>query len=537
MSEYKILNNSNCDLDFNEVKTELLALFKSPNPFYVYQNSKNIKDKFSYFLTCITTKIANWFSIEDDAKGFMFTIYKQSNYHKIWIRELQNYLRESKNFDVLNYIYFVKTLNNDKFCLAVWLFKLYRNENEKYINDFLVKNNSFFNLNYIKKVFDDFEISKLTFDITLKQEQVEHFIEKIYFQLDESKKKRFIDIFSIRIDKDKIDYEKWVKILQKVIDSYVTPDKIDRLNKTINNPEYSQIKTEVDDLILNYLTNRYNFYFDISTKIAHLPSIDRYSFWLYIKTNLINIYYKEIKYLFYDYSSNIFLNKEQYSNLKWNFKQIEIISPEAKYLFWELQELIELKNLILELNNNLFSFVLLPIVYILVSEKLSIPKKDLYKLKYLLLYIFSSNYSEYKNIYKFFNQLEIFLNYENSWSVIAKIQVSFSLFLLAWIWLFLSYHYLPIGVFIGILMLFLVKYTESMYPSFYFRQKWNIWFKFFAIMFLAVSSYFWFQNFDEVINKTKDLSSKVEVLWTLPTKNVLWESYEYLKASLFDLNK
>lgn len=52
----KLLNNSSCDMDLMEIKEDLLTLFKSPNPFYIYSNSKNIKDKFSIFLLCLSKK-------------------------------------------------------------------------------------------------------------------------------------------------------------------------------------------------------------------------------------------------------------------------------------------------------------------------------------------------------------------------------------------------------------------------------------------------------------------------------------------------
>jgi len=95
----------------------------------------------------------------------------------------------------------------------------------------------------------------------------------------------------------------------------------------------------------------------------------------------------------------------------------EMISEKSKFIYQDYQELIDLKNLIIELQNNLFSFFLLPIIYYTISEKITFPKKDLYKLKYVLLFIFASNYSEYKKIYMFFNQLEIFLNYEEQSNV------------------------------------------------------------------------------------------------------------------------
>lgn len=120
------------------------------------------------------------------------------------------------------------------------------------------------------------------------------------------------------------------------------------------------------------------------------------------------------------------------------------ISPESEYLNKEYAEINDLKEIILELNNNLFSFFLLPIIYYTISEKLSLKKRDLYKMKYLLLFIFSSNYSEYKNIYMFFNQLEVFLNYEKQSKILEKLQVSASIILMVFLTLFISYAYFPI---------------------------------------------------------------------------------------------
>jgi hypothetical protein len=99
---------------------------------------------------------------------------------------------------------------------------------------------------------------------------------------------------------------------------------------------------------------------------------------------------------------------------------------------------------LLELNNNIFSFFLNPMVYSIISERLKIQEKDLWKLEYLLYYIFADNYSEYKYLYMFFNQLEAFMNASGKVSVIEKIKVSFSLVLLTSLVITFSYFYLPI---------------------------------------------------------------------------------------------
>lgn len=537
LQNYKLFKSWQCNLDFEEVKNELLTLFKSPNPFLIYKNSQNIKDKFSAFLTCLAWKISDWFNISEDSKTFMFSIYKSSNYDKVWINELENYLRDSKNYDLLNYLFYVKTLNKDKQYLAKWLLKLYKWEQEKDIELFLRKYNAFVSLKTIKKIYDDFWLKDISLDINLREDFVEHFIEKIYLNLDFTKKQLFLDNFILRLDKSKIDFSDAAKILQKVINSYVPSDKIDQLNKTLENEYYTDVKITVDWLLQNYLAIRWSFYYEISDALKDLCSVDKASFWQYIKTYIIDNYYVEVKYLFYDYSSNVFLNKDKYSKIRWNLKFTPSISPEWQYLNSELNELVELKNIILELNNNLFSFFLLPVIYYTISEKLSIPKKDLYKMKYLLLYIFSTNYSEYKNIFMFFNQLEVFLNYDKKPKVLEKIQVSFSIFLMVFLFLILSYFFLPIWVFLWVFLYSCVKYFEVIHPNAYYSQKWNIWIKFFAIVFLSVSTYFWFQNFDKVMEKTEYISQRVEVLWTLPSKDVIDWSFRFLKANLFEIKQ
>lgn len=525
-----------CNLDFDEVKQELLTLFKSPNPFQIYINSKNIKEKFWELLSCLTLRIKDGFKIETwDEKTFIMTIYKQSGYDKVWINLTESYLRDVKNFDLLNYLYFVKILNKDKQFLAKALFKIYKWEDHNEIKKYLLKYNCKINFNQILELYNKYDIWNMSFDINLREDFVEHFIEKIYLQLDENLKVTFLDNFILKIDKNNLDFWDVSKVMSKIISSYVQEDKYKEVSKMVNSEYYKDIKLCVDDLISKYQTIRWTFYIQMNEVISVLNQSDRTIFWQYIKKQMIDIHYPETKKLFYDYSSNIFLDKDWYSRLAWEFKIVESVSPEYEYILSEYKQINDLKEIILELNDNLFSFFLLPIIYYTISEKLSLRKKDLYKIKYLLLFVFSQNYSEYKKIYKFFNQLEVFLNYENNYRVIEKIQVSFSIIFFVLLSLLISYHYLPIWVFVWILILSLVKANEVIFPNIYYRQKWNIWLKFFATLFLCISSYYWFANFDKVKEDTADLTKKVELLWTISSREVIDESIRFIKTSLFDI--
>lgn len=527
-----------CNIDFEEVKNELITLFKSPNPVQIYMNSQNIKDKFSDMLSCLTLKIKEGFKLdESDEKTFLMTIYKQSNYDKVWFDVVEYYLRDSKNFDLLGYLYYVKVLNKEKQFLAKTLLKIYQKEEIGEIRKYLAKYNTKISYERIKAIFDEYAIGEMKFDINLREDFIEHFIEKIYLQLDEWKKVTFLDHFILRLDKKTIDFSDIAKVILKVIGNYSSGYKFDEIQNTLNNEFFKDIKLLVDDYIERYPTIRAEFYVQMSQTLSVLSHTDRAMFWQYIKTKMIDVYYSDVKYLFYDFSSNQFLDKNAYSILKGDFVMKPAISPESEYINAEYRQIEDLKEIILELNDNLFSFFLLPIIYYTISEKLSLKKKDLYKMKYLLLFIFSSNYSEYKKIYMFFNQLEVFLNYEKKSRVLEKVQVSASIILSVFLTLVISYFYLPIWVFVWIFLLSIIKAFEVIYPNIFYKQKWNIGFKFFAIVFLSVSSYFWFSNFDKVKGDTADLTQQIKVLGTISSKEVIDDSIRYIKASLLEYNK
>lgn len=540
MNNQKLFKNQNLsvNLDFSELKDELITLFKSPNPFHIYMNSQNIKEKFSSILSVLALKLKEWFKIEsENEQTFIMTLYKQANYDKVWLEIVQNYLRDAKNFDVLNYIYFVKILNKEKQYLAKGLLKLYRKNTPDEITKFLLKYNAKISYNYIKNIFDTFQIGEMTFDINLREDFIEHFIEKIYLQLPLDKKDLFLDYFILRLDLYTSDFSDTSKVISKIISSYTSDDKYWLVSEIVTMSYFHDVKLCVDDLIGRYGSIRSSFYLQMSEVVSVLNQSDRATFWKYIKKQMIDMYYKEVRNIFYESSSNSFLDKQTYSLLSGEIKTPPSVSLEAQYIQEEYTQINDVKEIILELTDNLFSFFLLPIIYYTISEKLSLRKKDLYKMKYLLLFLFSNNYSEYKKIYMFFNQLEIFLNYDNKNRVFEKVQISFSLLLILGISLVICYFYFPIGVFVWVFVLAFMKYFEVMHPNIFYKSKWNIGIKFFATVFLCISSYFWFTNFDKVKSDTINLTKQVEILWTISSKEVLDDSFEYIRANILEWKK
>gem|GEM_PF-3503380 len=79
--------------------------------------------------------------------------------------------------------------------------------------------------------------------------------------------------------------------------------------------------------------------------------------------------------------------------------------------------------------------------------------------------------------------------------------------------------FLPLGVSLGILILMLIKYSEIMFPYYFYRLRWNVGLKFFAYIFLAVSGYYWLANFDATSDEIINVQKQFESFATYPTRD------------------
>jgi predicted transcriptional regulator of viral defense system len=119
-------------------------------------------------------------------------------------------------------LYYVKILNKDKQYLAKALLKLYLEESPEEIKKYLAKYNSKVNFKRVKYIFDEYKIKEMKFDINLREDFVEHFIEKIYLNLDKSIRTKFLDNFILKIDKKDIDFSDMSKVVLKIISNYAS---------------------------------------------------------------------------------------------------------------------------------------------------------------------------------------------------------------------------------------------------------------------------------------------------------------------------
>lgn len=539
----------NCTIDVNTIKSELLKLFRSPNPFYVLSNLQSIQQMFGEFLNCIANYITQWFLIEWDKKSLMYRIYKDSWYEKVWMEQGQTYIWDSRYFDVYGYFLYVSYLQKENANLIKTLYFLWKKAEKGYIQEFLQNQKSVFSYEDALEIFERFSFSDIGKELSEpKRKKFDRdmfaFWEYLYLSLASKKwceiAQEFLDVFFVTKESFRnILFEDAIPIIHRIFTLY-PQKKHEYMHIFDRYLPLQQVQSVLDDILDNFLEKKYTFYIEIKELLRDFHLEERKILWKYIHMRMIDRYFPEIKRLYYFYSIEVLYNKDIFSQLKWSLKSSVYfendtsheLSPEAKSYQEDVMQIVDLKNIILTLYANIFSNFLLPVVYYTISEKITITKSDLWKMKYLILFIFAKDYSEYKRLFFFFNQLEVFLNFEEKNNVLEKIKVSFSYVLLAWCVIVGSYLFLPAWIFFGIFLLIMIKAFEIFHPDLFFRLRWNIGAKFFAYIFLGISWYYWIAHFDVTSQQFEAMKEQFEYFATYPTSKLGGHSLEYVKASI-----
>lgn len=497
---------------------DLKKLFSSPNPLAIYFNSKEIRDKFSKIISDLTNSISESFDLWDSS-SVMNHIYKTSNYHHVWNKEFSEYITLSKDFDLWLYFDFLFLLDHKKKEIL---------ENLKSFYDWL------WTQKYSKEVYDIHEKLDLN-NIFIEDSEklsLKEFLIELYFTLVDNRD-NFRDLIDFEFN-TKTDFQISLDIFNIVLTNYSDKNKKQSIKKVLNFTKLSTTKLEIDKLIYDFEFSRKDFLLSVHFLTRTYSKQEKETFNQYINYRLIDTYFNNIRDLFYIDGSRELISSDRFSNLSAKYQNISSHSPHWEFINSQINELISLKGLIFDLQRNIFSSFLLPIVYFIVSDKINLREKDLYKVKYVLLFILSDNYHEYKKIYKFFNQLEVFLNYSKKVNLLEKLSVSGALIWATIISFLLAYYYMPIWVSLWIVLFSIVTYSSYLFPNLYYKSKLNLWLKFFAILFLSVSSYFWFTNLDEVKKDWEKAMQYVEKLWIIKTRDVAFWVGEFVKTSLLD---
>lgn len=449
-----------CFGDLDAFKDELGALLKSPNPLNLYKQGNVIKEKFSHFVNCLATQVASGFSSRNSA--FIVSLYYSAGYQKIWLDHFRYYFADAKYFDRQTYFLFVTLFSKDRQLLAKGLLKLYKKETKADIEKLLkaYENRRFSDIKKPKKLTYDeilgtykaLRIDKITEKIHpkyLSENEIEKFLDQISLH-DEVDSEQLLSLFSVQFKDTKEYFDEMYTVFAFITRSYLNgSEHSNQVYETINALENTLIKLRIDKLIARYKYEKSHFYIDLQSVLSEKNSVERGYFWSYVRTELINIYYPSVTRLFY-WNTSSCENRNEWARLRGDFK------PSVNTRFKrETDGILAFKKLILELDANIFSPFLKPIVYSIVSERLNITQKDLYKLRYLLTLVMSESYDEYRRIATFFDELEAFLCFgtDGHFPVFSKLKIFGANLILSFAGLALLYVYAPIGVTVSIFIL------------------------------------------------------------------------------------
>lgn len=507
-------------IDFEFLLKELQDILKSPSPFILYKKSNELKEKFWEFINKITKKVSSWFNSQN--KTLIVSIYQTVGYQKIWLYNLKNYLKDSKYFDLNLYFKTAVAFDKEQQYLAKWLLKLYKWETLEELQKFLHKFKSKQPIGKIKEIFNSFKLKELKIDAKyLDENAIERFLEQITISLDIDKD-LFISYFCVSIDEIKVGFTETYNIFSGITRFYLKDVNIrdKHILDHINNQTNREIKLRLDNEIKKYYENKNDFYKNIVEILKDQNSTEKGYFWGYVKTEIINVYYKEITRLFY-WDKNACSNRNEWAVLKWNFDEDNKTSYKD-----EIKSILAFKKLILNIDRSMISPFLKPIIYTIVSEKITITRKDLLKLRYLMTLIFSQNYVEYKKIYNFFEDLEAFLDFNLSSNRLIninlkKLKIFTADLILTFIGLNFLYIYAPVWVFLGTVLL-LGSFFVNQFKTFKSGIEWNFWTKTFATILLVISWFFWITNLDKTKVDVGNLMSQVQKIWIYNTEKA-WQ--------------
>lgn len=506
--------DSQINLEF--LLKELQDILKSPSPVTLYKKSNELKEKFGVFINKITKNVSRWFNSQN--KTLIVSIYQSVWYQKIWLFNLKNYLKDSKYFDLYLYFKTVVAFDKEQQYLAKWLLKLYKWESILELQKFLTKFKSKLAVSKVSEIFNSLKLKEIKIETKyLDENKIERFLEQIAIS-PKINKDLLMSYFSMSIDEIKVGFNDTYNIFSEITRFYLKDINardsqiLDYIKKQSNH----EIKIRLDNEIKKFYENKNEFYENIARILSEKNTTEKGYFWGYVKTEIINKYYNEITKLFY-WNKNACSNRNEWAILKWNFDE-----EKRSWANGEVQSILAFKKLILNIDKSMISPFLKPIIYTIVSEKITITRKDLLKLRYLMTLIFSQDYMEYKKIYNFFEDLEAFLDFNLSSNRLIninfkKLKIFTADLILTFVGLNLLYIYAPVWVFISTLFL-LGSFFVNQFRTFKSGVEWNFWTRTFATVLLVISWFFWITNLDKTKVDVWNLISTVQKVWIYNTE-------------------
>ena len=244
----------------------------------------------------------------------------------------------------------------------------------------------------------------------------------------------------------KVPYSKYLKILFKLQSIILPEEEVKDLENTLKKEKILKLKK----LNIEQLWSK--AYFEIEKEIEPNKKTD---YWKYIKNYFIGKYkllawqWLDLDNLYEFYNLDSYLKKANIFDY-WVFqkKLLDLSSTEEKdnnlqQKFDTLkiyEKLFMIKNIILHIEDKLwYSPWIKVFIKQWLAEKIDFNSEKLKRLEYILYFVLAQNYSEYKVLYKFFNEIRNIYQKENIWK---KIVNTVSIFVLWALFYLVLYFYL-----------------------------------------------------------------------------------------------
>lgn len=472
------------NIDLNSLLSDIKILLSSKNPMSFLMNLNSIKQKLSSFINHLWSLLKFGFSLSNRDSS-VSQIYKDLWVWGLWKDLTKDFILNSRYFSIRDFLHFSLIFNK----------KILLNK------DFL----------------DKYEINPL--DKNLESKLI-----WIYNSLQNWHRKEFISYFDFSINEE-TSFEQISQSTSYIIDNYDFWE-FDKIESFFEKKWLKNLIIKIKAVSSFFPWDKKYFLREIDDLIANNNLENRdYLVKKYALFCLIDSHFSSIKNVFYLHATNCFRTRDEWSEMSIFVDKV----PK------NLEYLKTFKEVILYLDSNFFSTILTPIVLFNLSQNLSLSHKDILKIQYIMLYFLSENYREYKVIYKFFNDIEIFYLYDNK-SIFDIFKASFSLFCISGIIMAFLYFYMPVWIFLPILILFVSRIYKSIFSVSY-RSKWNFWIEFFAWIILIFSFYSMVSSWNFDFSNLNELVKNTENIFLVSAQDFVNISGDKLKASLFDILK
>lgn len=480
----RMLSFGEYSLSIDEVYRDIKRLTLSKNPLDLVFKANEIREKFAFFINSLAGFISQSFSSFDN-DSFINELYHDSDYHHVWMELASPFLRDAH-----------------------------------YCSD------RFDRVTYTQKGSDG-SIQEYTVD---KEELLRRFDRNTMNEADFMTVKTLVQII-IETYRDSKNIEKqWEKqnILSKTSATFEQ-----RNIHAVCRERLTHARNKITDLIPHFPYEKESFRAEVETIFEdfNLSARDREELRIFAFREVADLHYGDIQYIFFDTSlpfikennggkEKQFLTKHNWLRLKgMQALSIDTIGIEkdeqtskAKNQEY-FRHVLNCKDLILDLEESILSPVLLPVILKLVASAMTLDKKEFYKFSYILLFLFANSYeNEYIPLSRFLNELEVYINFNNTNRAVQKLKIGFSLVMLFVLFVGLGYFLLPPLVYIpGVIltgiyfkMYFIDDYTFSAEIQYNFGMR--LW----STLLLAIFGYVWISNIGAYTDYYSSLEKKFE---------------------------